>query len=129
MATVFSANSSSVTVNGEAVPGVRTIDYRLLREQDAVYALGSDERVAVFFGPMRVQGRVAVASANPALDALAASGAAFQLIAQLRHSDTQRSVTFDDCYMQTKEFAMGAGGAGETVYLFSATRLREEDGG
>lgn len=126
---VFSANSSSVTVNGEAVPGVRAIDYREMRDQGEIFALGSAERIAVHYGAMRVEGRVTVASANPAMDGFSTSGEAFQLVAQLAHGDASRSVSFDECHMVDKQFAMTTGGAGETVYAFTAVRVREEDGG
>lgn len=129
MSTVFTANSSSITVNGDPVPGVRAIDYRRVREQGDVFALGSEERIAVYYGATRVQGRVTIASASPPMDTLSGSGDQFQLVAQLRHGDTARSVSFDECYMETKEYNMGTGGAGETVYVFSATRVREEDEG
>lgn len=124
---VFSANSSSVTVNGEAVPGVQTIDYREIRDQGEVFALGSAERIAVHYGAMRVEGRVTIASANTAMDGLSTSGDAFQLVAQLRHGDAERSVAFDDCHMVTKEFSMSTGGSGRSVYHFTAVRMREED--
>ena len=126
---VFSANSSSVTVNGEAVPGVQAIDFREIRDQGEVYALGSAERIAVHYGAMRVEGRLTVASASPAMDGLSTSGDAFQLVAQLRHGDASRSVSFDECHMVNKEFAMGTGGAGVSTYVFTAVRMREEDGG
>ncbi len=124
---LFSANSSSVTVNGEAVPGVQAVDYRQVRDQGEIYALGSAERIAVHYGAMRVEGRLSIASANPAMDGLSSSGEAFQLIAQLAHGETSRSVTFDECHMVDKQFAMSTGGAGETVYAFTAIRVREED--
>lgn len=124
---LFSANSSSVTVNGEAVPGVQAIDYRQVRDQGEIYALGSAERIAVHYGAMRVEGRLSIASANPAMDGLSSSGEAFQLIARLAHGETSRSVTFDECHMVDKQFAMSTGGAGETVYAFTAIRVREED--
>lgn len=127
MSAIFSANSSSVSVNGEPVLGVQAIDYRQLRDQGAIYALGSAERIAVHYGATSVEGRVTIASANPTLDALANTGEVFQLVAQLRHGESERSVAFDDCYMRTKEFAMSTGGSGESVYVFSATRVREED--
>lgn len=127
MSSVFSANSSSVTVNGEAVPGVQAIDYNEAREQGEIYALGSDERIAVHYGARRVEGRVTIASASPPLDTLSTSGESFQLVAQLRHGETARSVSFDECHMETKQFSMSTGGAGETVYMFSATRVREDD--
>lgn len=126
---VFSANSSSVTVNGEAVPGVRAIDYREMRDQGEIYALGSAERIAVHYGAMRVEGRVTVASVNPAMDGFSTSGEAFQLVAQLAHGEASRSVSFDECHMVDKQFALATGGAGETIYAFTAVRVREEDGG
>lgn len=129
MATVFTANSSSITVDGEVVPGVRSIDYRQVREQGDIYALGSDERLTVYYGAKRVQGRVRVASTSPTLDALTQTGDAFQILAQLRHGEAARAVAFDECHMETKEFSLSVGGAGETTYVFTASRVREEDEG
>lgn len=128
MATVFTANSSSVMVDGTPVEGVRAVDYRVQRQQGDVYALGSDERLTAYYGAMHVEGRIMVASASAELDALATTGDMFQVVANLAHGDTSRSVAFDDCYMSRKEFTMNSGGHGETVYLFTATRVREEDG-
>jgi len=124
---VFSANSSSVTVNGEAIPGVRAIDYRQMRDQGEIYALGAEERIAVHYGAMRVEGRITVTSVNAAMDGLSTSGEAFQLVAQLAHGDNARYVAFDGCHMVDKQFAMATGGAGQTVYAFTAIRVREED--
>lgn len=127
MAKVFTANSSGVLVNNEPVEGVRGVDYQQTREHNEVFALGGDERVAVYYGARRVRGRLRVASASAALDALTASGEMFQVVCNLRHGQASRSVAFDDCYMESKEFSMASGGHGETVYSFSATRVREED--
>ena len=129
MATVFTANSSGVLVDGQAVPGVLGIDYQVSREQNEIYALGSDERVAVYYGARRVAGRIRVASANPDLDRLTTEGVLFQIVANLRHSESSRSVAFDDCFIESKDFSIGTGGHGETVYTFRSTRVREEDGG
>jgi len=128
MARIFSANSSSVLVDNENVEGLRSIEYKLLRERNDVFAVGSEERVAVYYGARRVVGRLVVASASAKLDGLAASSAAFQVVANLRHGDASRSVAFDDCHLESKEFSMGTGGHGEMIYSFSATRIREEDG-
>ncbi len=127
MATVFTANSSGVLINNTQVEGLRTIEYQVVREQSDVHAVGSPERVAVYYGATRVKGRLHVASTNADLDALTQSGEAFQVVANLRHGDAGRSVAFDDCYMERKEFALNSGSHGETVYLFTATRVREED--
>lgn len=127
MASVFTANSSQVMVDGNAVEGVQGIDYRVQRQQGDVFALGSAERITSYYGATRVDGRLQVASANPALDTLTNSGSSFQVVVTLAHGETQRSVAFDDCFMTNKEFALNTGGHGETIYLFSATRVREED--
>ncbi len=126
-ATIFTANSSTITVDGEPVDGVLGIDYRLERQQGDVFALGSAERLTAYYGATRVAGRLRVASVNPGLDALTTSGNAFQVVANLAHGETTRSVAFDDCFMTDKDFALGSGGHGETVYAFTATRVREED--
>lgn len=129
MATIFTANRSSLTVNGQAIEGTQAIDYRQVRQQGDVYALGSAERLTAYYGATQVEGRIQVASTSPALDALATSGAAFQVVASLAHGEAGRSVAFDDCYVTRKEFNLGRGGHGETVYTFTATRVREEDSG
>ncbi|MET0389343.1 MAG: hypothetical protein ABW321_25440 [Polyangiales bacterium] len=126
MATIFTANSSGILVDNNRVEGVRAVDYRVIREQSNVHALGSHERVAVYYGPALVQGRIRVASADAHLDELTQTGAAFQVVANLRHAQSARSVAFDECVMTGKEFALSTGGHGETIYEFSATRVREE---
>ncbi len=127
MGTVFTANSSGILVDNTKVDGVRGIDYQVVRDQSDVHALGSDERIAVYYGASKVVGCIYVASACSQLDELATSGAPFPLVANLKHGQTARSVAFDDCYMESKEFSMSSGGHGESVYKFTATRVREED--
>jgi hypothetical protein len=127
MPSVFTANSSGILVNNENVEGVRGIQYQLEREQGEVHALGSPERIAVYYGASRVQGTIRVASVSNTLDGLATSGEAFQVVANLTHGQAARSVSFDECHIAGKEFAMTAGGHAEAVYSFTATRVREED--
>jgi len=127
MAKVFVANNSGVLVDNENIEGVRGIDYQLQREQFEVGALGTHERVAVYYGMNRVRARLRIASAHPKLDKLAETGSVFQIVANLKSGQVTRSVAFDECYMEKKEFAMNASGHGETIYSFSATRVREED--
>ena len=38
-------------------------------------------------------------------------------------------MSFDECHMVNKEFTMRTGRAGETIYAFTAVRVREEDDG
>jgi hypothetical protein len=50
----------------------------------------------------------------------------FTISATLRHGDTTRHVTFDNCFMEDKQFNLSSQSHGETVYSFTATRVREE---
>ena len=96
MPSVFTANSSGVLVNNENVEGIRGITYQLEREQGDVHALGSPERIAVYYGATQVRGKIRVASVSNTLDALAASGEVFQVVANLAHGQAARSVSFDE---------------------------------
>lgn len=127
MPSVLTANSSGVLVDNQPIDGILGIDYQLTREQGDVHSLGASERIAVYYGATRVRGMIRVASVSDLLDGLAVSGAAFQVVANLAHGQTARSVSFDECHIDGKDFSMAAGGHGEAVYSFTATRVREED--
>lgn len=123
--TLYAANESSVLVDGQALTGVQSVDYRYSRARENLYALGSPERVGVTSGPYSVEGRLRIASASAELDALT-SEQVFQVIANLKQGNTTVTVTFDDCVLVDKSFDMGVGGHGEAVYGFTAVRVREE---
>jgi len=126
MATIFAANESSVQIDGEPVEGVRAIEYRQVAVRQNVYALGSAERIGMVSGPLSVEGVLRVASTNTKLATI--GDTQFQLTALLRHGDTNVTVTFDECFLQTKSFELGVGSHGEASYGFSAIRVREEAG-
>jgi hypothetical protein len=125
MATIFAANESLVMVEGEAIEGVHSIEYRQHQLRENIYALGRAERIGMVSGQMTVEGRLIVASTNPKLDGLKGD-TPFQIIAQLKHGETSMTVTFDECFMLEKSFNMGVGGHGESTYDFTATRVKEE---
>ncbi len=127
MPTIFAANESSVLLNGEPVEGVRAIEYRHQQSRQNIYALGSAERIGMASGPQQVEGRLRVVSTSASMNALTGD-APFQITAQLKQGNTQMTVSFDDCFLMEKEFAMSANGHGEAVYKFTATRVREEAG-
>jgi hypothetical protein len=126
MALVLTAQQSEVKINEETVEGLQSIEYSLVKDRKHVGAIGSDERIAVYFGLKAVVGKLRVASANSTLDGLLGSNTEFSVSATLKHGDTTRKVSFDSCYMEDKSFAMSAAGHGETLYSFTATRVREE---
>jgi hypothetical protein len=123
MPTIFAASESTVLVDGEPVEGVQGIDYRTRSDRTNVYALGSTERVGVVSGAYEVQGRIRVVSASATLDGLAGDQL-FQIIANLRHGETEATVTFDDCCLTEKTFDLSVNGQGAAVYAFSAARMR-----
>ena len=78
---------------------------------------------------LAVSGRIVVASNSDALDTLLSSGEPFQIVANLSARPDltpERTVAFDGCTMTDKTLALAAGGHAEAVYMFTATRLREE---
>lgn len=124
MPTIYAANESSVMVDGKPVEGVRALEYRRHTVRTDVYAVGSSERIGVVSGYHRVEGRLRVASTSPVLDGLA-QDKFFQVAAQLRQGSAELTVSFDECLLTEKSFEMAAGGHGEAVYAFSATRVTE----
>lgn len=127
MALVFSARDSEVRVGNDLIEGVRKVEYRSARDRREVTAIGTDERIAVYYGAKSVTGRLRVASTALVLDKLLSGPEVFQVVATLRHGEAKRTVAFDECWMESKQVELGDGGHQETVYQFSATRVREED--
>lgn len=126
MPEIYTAFSSEIKVNQETIEGLQAVEYNRTNARRHVGAIGTDERVAVYYGMTVVHGRLSVASANKTLDGLLNTRDAFSVIATLRHGDTARTLSFDDCHMEDKGFEMASEGHGRTVYAFTATRLREE---
>jgi hypothetical protein len=126
MPQVYTAQASAVKVNEETIEGLQSIEYSIVKNRQHVGAIGTDERIAVYFGLKMVAGKLRVASANSVLDVLLDGSTEFSITATLKHNDTSHLVTFDNCFFEDKAFALGAAGHGETVYSFTATRIREE---
>jgi len=127
MPTIFAANESQVLINGQAVEGVRTLEYRRTQARENIFGLGTNERIGLVSGPQVLEGRLRVASTGPSLDALTVEQS-FQISMVLAHGETKMTVTLDECFLQEKTFELGVGGHGEAVYSFTATRVREEPG-
>jgi hypothetical protein len=125
MGQIYTAFASEVKVNQETIEGLQSIQYAVQRNRQNVGAVGTDERVAVYFGLKIVTGSISVASVSATLDGLLKSGEKFSISATLKHGEDSRTVTLDDCYAETKSFGMDAESHGVTVYGFSATRVRE----
>ena len=82
---IFAANESKVLINGNAVDGVRSLEYARRQARENLYAMGS--RRADRGGlrrQRRCEGRLRVLSTSPTLDALDRRRS-FQISAQLKH--------------------------------------------
>ncbi|MCP4162106.1 MAG: hypothetical protein GY760_18690 [Deltaproteobacteria bacterium] len=130
MPTVFSANKSNLLVDGEIIEGLQSLAFRVVTERDDIRAVGSSERVDVNFGLRTVQGEITVRSAEHKLDDHLDKQTKFQLIANMKKRDgddaSKRTYSFDDCFIESKSLNMDAGNTAATIYIFTATRVREE---
>lgn len=128
---IISANVSSITVDGKTIPGLMSIEYKIVRNRQNIHHIGADERIGVDYGPMFISGTMRVRSTYPPFDKKLLSNVteknSFQLVVELKKwGSTVKKLIFDDCYLEGKSFAMDANGVGVTDYSWTATRLREE---
>lgn len=128
---IISANVSNIKVDGEVVPGLQYIDYKIVRNRQNVHNIGIDERVGVDYGPMYVEGSLRVRSTYPVFDTMLITGVAdvtpFQLVVELKKGgEAIKTLSFDECYLEGKSFSMDANGVGMSEYSFTGTRLREQ---
>ena len=128
---LMSANVSNIKVDGEVVPGLQAIEYKIVRNRQNVHNIGIDERIGVDYGPMYVTGALRVRSTYPKLDTALITGAAdvkpFQLVVELKKlGQAIKTLSFDDCYLEGKSFSLDANGVGISDYSFTATRVREQ---
>ena len=128
--TIISANVSNIKVDGEVIPGLQYIDYKIVRNRQNIHNIGIDERVGVDYGAMYVEGSIRVRSTYPVFDTMLISGVAdvkpFQLVVELKKlGEAIKTLSFDECYLEGKSFAMDANGVGMSEYTFTGTRLRE----
>ena len=129
--TIISANVSNVKIDGEVIPGLQAIDYKIVRNRQNVNNIGIDERVGVDYGSMYVTGTLRVRSTYPKLDTMLITKIAdvksFQLVVELKKGGQAiKTLSFDDCYLEGKTFSMDSNGVGLSDYSFTATRLREQ---
>jgi hypothetical protein len=130
---IISANVSNIKVDGEVIPGLQAIEYKIVRNRQNVHNIGIDERVGVNYGPMYVTGTLRVRSTYPPFDTMlieAVEGAEvkpFQLVVELkRGGEVIKTLAFDECYLEGKSFSMDSNDMAMSDYTFTGTRLREE---
>src|SRR5687768_9969593 len=107
MPQIYTAFASEAKVNEETLEGLQSIEYRQTKNRHDVGAIGTDERIGVYFGLKIVAGNLRIASASPTLDQLLQDNATFSLSVTLRHGETTRTVAFDNVFLDQKQFSLG----------------------
>ncbi len=130
--TIWSATQSKVMVDSTEIEGLQSIEYKVSRSRTDTTAVGQPLRVGVEYGYKVITGKLRVKSSCPPLDdKLSKSNVAdakFSLQAQLKKDDSQtpqRTINFQECYLDDRDFEMSVDGVGIAVYTFSATDIQE----
>lgn len=126
---VVSANVSNVKCDGEVIPGLQSIDYKIVRSRRNVNAIGIHERLGVDYGEMYVSGLLTVRSSFPKFEEFMASEKPFQLVVQLKKGTKEvGTISFDECTLESNRFTLDANGQAISEYTFSGTRIRSKIG-
>ncbi len=127
--TIWSATESKVMVDSTEVEGLQSIEFKVNRSKADIVAVGKPVRQGVEYGVKVINGKLRVKSSCPPLDKKLSEDkleeAKFTLQAQLKKGGQSKNVTFQDCYLDDREFAMDVNGVGVAVYTFSATDIQE----
>jgi len=133
MSTLVAANASQITIDGKTVPGIQSIDFKIARNRQNIHAISTEERLGAYYGALFVQGSMKIKSNYDPLDKKMYETIPalkfFQVVVQLQPQSVTaptKKITFDECILEDKTFAMDATGVGLTTYNFTATRIREE---
>lgn len=130
---LIAANASKVMIDGEAVPGVQNIDFKITRNKQNVHTISTEERIGAYYGALAVSGSIKVKSAFTPLDKKMYEKIDalkhFQIVIELLPQSSDKAVkkiTFDECYLEDKSFGLDLNGVAQTTYSFTSTRIREE---
>jgi hypothetical protein len=125
----WSATESKVMIGSTEVEGLQSIEFKVNRSRSDIVAVGQPLRQGVEYGVKVITGKLKVKSSNSALDEKLSKTdldeAKFTLQAQLKKGSRTKNITFQDCYLDDREFAMDVNGVGIAIYTFSATDVQE----
>jgi hypothetical protein len=126
---VVSANVSNVKCDGEVIPGLQSIDYKIVRSRKNVHAIGIHERLGIDYGEMYVTGVLRVRSSYPHFEELMAEEKPFQLVVQLKKGTEEvGTISFDECSLESNRLTLDANGQAISEYTFTGTRIRSKIG-
>jgi hypothetical protein len=125
----WSATESKVMIGATVVEGLQSIEFKVNRSRSDIVAVGQPLRQGVEYGVKVITGKLKVKSSNHELDEklskIDLDDAKFTLQAQLKKGTHTKNITFQDCYLDDREFTMDVNGVGIAIYTFSATNVEE----
>ncbi len=126
---IWSATERKVMIDSTEVEGLQSIEFKVSRSRSDIVAVGQPLRQGVEYGVKVITGKLKVKSTNPALDEKLEKtdldDAKFTLQAQLKKGSKSKNVTFQDCYLDDRDFSVDVNGVGISTYTFTATDLQE----
>ena len=126
---IWSATESKVMIDSTEVEGLQSIEFKVSRSRSDIVAVGKPLRQGVEYGVKVVTVKLKVKSTNPALDEKLGKtdldDAKFTISAQLKKGSKSKNVTFQDCYLDDRDFSVDVNGVGISTYTFTATDLQE----
>lgn len=130
--TIFSATQSKVMIGSDEIAGLQSIEYKVSRSRQDIVGVGDPLRQGVMYGVKVVTGKLRVKSRCPPLDAklatkeLTEAPFGMTLLLNKDDSDTKsKTINFQGCYLDDREFEMSVNGVGIAVYIFTATDVEE----
>ena len=106
---IVSANVSNVKIDGEVVPGLEFIDYKIENS--------------------RVEGHLKVRSIYQPFEMLLTGPPkrkSFQMVIEFKKAGKSiMTFSFDECYVTSTNFSMDANGVYTSEYTFNGTRIRQ----
>lgn len=131
--TILTANNTHVTIDGQPVPGLRSISYKTIRNRQDVPEIGVNKRIGVVFGRWKITGTIIVNSVSETLNKHMEADSNFQIVITMdippvdpNGQKTTKSLSFDQCHLDDREFSLDAHGYAITTYTFTSTELREK---
>lgn len=128
-ATIWSATESKVVIESTEIDGLQSIEYKVNRSRSDIVAIGQGLRQGVEYGVKVINGRLRVKSSCSILDEKLnktnMEEAKFTMTANLKKGNLSKTISFQECYLDDREFSMEINGVGIATYTFSAMDVQE----
>jgi hypothetical protein len=120
-----------ILIDGKKVKGVQSINYKISKNRQNVHSIDSDKRIGSDYPDLFITGSIEAKSEISDLDKRIYETTPelkpFQIVLELQDNNINiKKITFDECYLEDKTFAMDANEVAITTYQFGSTRVKED---